>query len=200
VSVGIGDGLTVSVIGSVSTAVGDGPGVAVDGSVSVGTGLSVDGSVSVGTELSVDGSMPVGAELSVDGSMPVGAGFSVDGRVPVDAGAPVGSRKVPDMDVSAATDIVAWVATSLASPAACETGVMLRTRATPRQSRTARAKLPPTAIPTPKVYRLCLFMIFYGPLLSWFDGELELWGGGLQVHLLGQGWSATPTLPKRLSI
>jgi len=130
VSLGVGDKAGVSVASSVPVAVAD------------GTGVSVGSSVSVGV---------------VDG-----AGVSVGCRVSVIVGVGVGTGKVAVIvaaGVSAVRGTAVGVAVTSASAVNSASGLMLRTRATPRHSRTTRVKPPPTAMPIAYLRRLRLLIV-----------------------------------------
>ena len=135
-SVGVGDGVDVSVTGRVPVGDGDGRGEKVGNAVSVGVGDCSD--------------------------VPVGGG------VLVAAGVPVGGRRVAVVvgvgtaEVTATTD---WVAVIMTCSVGCESGLMLRTRASPRHSKTSRAKPLPIALAIPKLRKARMFMVTPSPLL-----------------------------------
>jgi len=135
VSVGVGDKAGVSV--AISVPVGDG-----GRTVQVGDGVSIDIGVLVGV---ADGT----GVLVGDGAL-VTVGVSVDGtRVAV----------IIRAGVSAGRGAVDRVAATSVSTVERESGLMLRTRATPRHKRTTKAKPPPIAIPTPNLRRLRLSIV-----------------------------------------
>jgi hypothetical protein len=139
---------------------GDGVAVSVDGRLLVGVGDKVGVSVAISVPVAVtDGTGdPVGSGVSV--------GVADGGGVPVVVGVGAGMLViVVAADVSAARATADGVAVTLASAVKSESGLMLRTRATPKHSKATRTRPPPMATPMANLRRLRLSIIIPLPLL-----------------------------------